>query len=78
MLDNQANNLETVPIITSDVLIGILKQNIREYGNDNRPLRDDEVDGTTNTLCLTKAVIDAFSQSNVIDLVKHNLFARLS
>lgn len=78
LLDNRANNLETVSPITSQDLIDIIKQNIKEYGNEDRPLRDDEVDGTTTTLCLTKAVIDAFSQSNVIELVKQNLFARLS
>lgn len=76
--DNEANNLEIVPAISTEDLITIIKKNITEYGNEGRPLRDDEVDGTTTTLCLTKAVIDAFSQNDVIDLVKQNLFARLS
>ncbi|KAG6465479.1 HSPB1-associated protein 1 [Manduca sexta] len=78
LLENQANNLEVAATITTDELINLIKQNLREYANMDRPLQDEEVDGATTTLCLTKAVIDAFSESNVIDLVKQNLFARLS
>ncbi|KOB77200.1 putative reserved [Operophtera brumata] len=77
LLDDRTNNLETASPITSQDLVNIIKENIKEYSNVDRPLRDDEVDGSA-TLCLTKALIDSFSQSNVIDLVKQNLFARLS
>ncbi|XP_028178352.1 HSPB1-associated protein 1 homolog [Ostrinia furnacalis] len=78
LLENEANNLEVVPNISSEDLINLVKRNLREYANCNRSLDEDEVDGSTTSLCLTKAVIDAFSQGNVIELVKQNLFTRLS
>ncbi|XP_059053192.1 HSPB1-associated protein 1 isoform X2 [Achroia grisella] len=78
LLDEPTNNLELAPSITSADLTKLLKDNLAKYVNTNRSFDEDEVDGTTNNLCLTKAVIDAFSQSNVIDLVKQNLLARLS
>lgn len=77
-MENEANNLEVVPSISNDDLVSLIKRNIREYTNTNRSLDEDEVDGTTTSLCLTKAVIDAFSQGNVIELVKQNLYTRLS
>lgn len=76
MLENKANNLETASSITSEDLINILQDNIKQYTKTGRT--DEEVDGVTTNLCLTKALLDAFSQSNVIDLVKQNLLARLS
>ncbi|XP_022818025.1 HSPB1-associated protein 1 homolog [Spodoptera litura] len=78
LLENKANNLEIPSSISSEELIKIIKQNLLEYANRDRPLCDDEIDGSTTALCLTKAVIDSYSQANVIDLVKQNLFARLS
>lgn len=78
VLENKANNLEIPPSISSEELVKIIKQNLLEYANRDRPLCDDEIDGSTTALCLTKAVIDSYSQANVIDLVKQNLFARLS
>ncbi|CAH0690086.1 unnamed protein product [Spodoptera exigua] len=78
LLENKSNNLEIPSSINSEELIKIIKQNLLEYANRDRPLCDDEIDGSTTALCLTKAVIDAYSQANVIDLVKQNLFARLS
>lgn len=78
VLENKANNLEIPPSISSEELVKIIKQNLSEYANRDRPLCDDEIDGSTTALCLTKAVIDSYSQANVIDLVKQNLFARLS
>lgn len=78
LLENKANKLEIPSNITSEELINLLKQNLLEYANKDRPLCDDEIDGSTTALCLTKAVIDAYSEANVIDLVKQNLFARLT
>lgn len=78
LLDNHKNNLEIVPAITNNDLIEIIKDNLKEYAGDDRAHDEDEVEGATSSLCLTKAVIDAFSQSNVIDLVKQNLFVKLS
>lgn len=78
LLENKANNMECASSITSEDLINILKDNIKEYTKAGRAFEEDDVDGVTTNLCLTKAVIDAFSQSNVIDLVKQNLLARLS
>ncbi|KAM3962508.1 HSPB1 associated protein 1 [Aphomia sociella] len=78
LLDEPTNNLELAPNITSAELVILLKENIKKYANANRSFNEDEIDGITTSLCLTKAVIDAFSQSNVIDLVKQNLLSRLS
>jgi hypothetical protein len=78
VLKNEANNLVPVPSITSEVLINIIKQNIKDFANTSTALDEDEVDGSTTSLCLTKAVIDAFSQNNVIEQVKQNLFTQLS
>lgn len=72
-----ANKFETVPTISNSDLIDVIKGNLKEFASDV-PSDEDEVEGVTSSLCLTKAVIDAFSQSNVIDLVKHNLVAKLS
>lgn len=77
LLDKHQNNLEVVPAITNNDLIEIIKDNLKEYAGDDRAHDEDEVEGATSSLCLTKAVIDAFSQSNVIDLVKQNLFVKL-
>lgn len=78
LLENEANNLEIVPNISSEDLVSLVRQNLKEYAKSNGSLEDDEVDGSTASLCLTKAVIDAFSQGNVIELVKQNLLTRLS
>ncbi|XP_047033883.1 HSPB1-associated protein 1 homolog [Helicoverpa zea] len=78
LLENKANNLEIPTNITSEELVKLIKQNLSEYTNKDRPLCDDEIDGSTTALCLTKAIIDSYSDANVIDLVKQNLFARLS
>ncbi|XP_072929994.1 HSPB1-associated protein 1 [Epargyreus clarus] len=78
LLDNPQNNLETVPIISNEKLIELLKANLTEFVNTNKSVDEDDVDSAPGSLCLTKAVIDAFSQSNVIDLVKQNLFTRLT
>ncbi|CAH0594157.1 unnamed protein product [Chrysodeixis includens] len=78
LLENKANNLEKVPKISTEELIKLVKQNVDTFVNRDRPLCDDEIDGSTSPLCLTKAVINAYSESNVIDLVKQNLLARLS
>lgn len=78
LLENKANNLEEVPTVTSEELVKLVKRNVDEFVNKDRPLCDEEIDGSTSPLCLTKAVINAYSDSNVIDLVKQNLFARLS
>lgn len=78
LVENPENKLEIASNISSADLIDILKDNLNKYANTERALDDDELDGATSSLCLTKAVIDAFSQNNVIDLVKHNLLASLS
>ncbi|XP_049877468.1 HSPB1-associated protein 1 [Pectinophora gossypiella] len=78
LLENELNHLEMAQNITSEDLINILKGNIRVYANSEEAPDDEETDGATSSMCLTKAVIDSFSQSNVIELVKQNLFARLS
>lgn len=78
LLENDTNNLEVAPSITNEDLIKLLKENIREFVNTDNHSDDEEVDGFTSNLCLTKAVIDAFSEPNVIELVKENLFARLN
>ena len=78
LIENKANNLEIPSSMTSEELVKLIKQNLTEYADKDRPLCDDEIDGSTATLCLTKAVIDAYSEANVIDLVKQNLFVRLS
>ncbi|XP_038206620.1 HSPB1-associated protein 1 [Zerene cesonia] len=78
LVGNPGNNMEIAPSITSADLMNVLKDNLSKYANTERALDDDELDGATSSLCLTKAVIDAFSQNDVIDLVKHNLLARLS
>ncbi|XP_004921852.1 HSPB1-associated protein 1 [Bombyx mori] len=78
LIQNECNKLEVPPPITGEQLVDMIRQNLREYVNFERPLHDDEIDGSTSSLCLTKALIDAFTQSNVIDIVKENLFARLS
>lgn len=78
LLDNKENNLEVASVISSGELIDLINGNLKEFVNMDRPLQDEEVDGATTTLCLTKAVIDSISQSDVIDLVKQKLLARLS
>ncbi|KAJ0173719.1 hypothetical protein K1T71_010868 [Dendrolimus kikuchii] len=77
LLDNKENNLETAPPITSGELVNFIKKNINEFIKGDRPLDDEELDGATTSLCLTKALIDAFSQNNAIEVVKQNLLARL-
>ncbi|CAH0728431.1 unnamed protein product, partial [Brenthis ino] len=72
-----ANKFEIVPNISNSDLIDIIKGNLKEFAS-NASHDEDEVDGGTSGLYLTKALIDAFSQGNVIDLVKHNLVAKLS
>ncbi|CAG9565348.1 unnamed protein product [Danaus chrysippus] len=74
---NKLSNLEVVPAISSSDLIELIKSNIKEFVVKERTPDEDETEGATSSLCLTKAVIDAFSQSNVIDMVKQNLFAKL-
>lgn len=78
LLEDKSNNLENAPIITGDQLVQLIKQNLREYANKDRPLCDEEIDGSTKGLCLTKAIIDSFSEANVVDMVKQNLLARMS
>lgn len=78
LIEDKSNNLETVRQITAEELLKFIKQNLEEYTNKDRPLCDDEIDGATTGLCLTKAVIDAYSDASVIDMVKQNLLARLS
>lgn len=78
LLENDAINLEVAPSITNEDLIKLLKENIREFVHTDNLSDDEDVDGLTSNLCLTKAVIDAFSEPNVIELVKQNLFARLN
>ncbi|CAF4910500.1 unnamed protein product [Pieris macdunnoughi] len=78
LVENPENKLEIASTISNTELINMLKGNLKKYANTERVLDDDEIDGATSSLCLTKAVIDAFSQNNVIDLVKHNLLASLS
>ncbi|XP_026760645.1 HSPB1-associated protein 1 [Galleria mellonella] len=78
LLDEPTNKLEIAPSIASTDLINILKENLTKYANTDRSHDEDEVDASSTGLGLTKAVIDAFSQSNVIDLVKQNLYNRLS
>ncbi|XP_045527263.1 HSPB1-associated protein 1 isoform X2 [Pieris brassicae] len=78
LVENPENKLEIALNISNTELITMLKENLKKYANTERVLDDDELDGATSSLCLTKAVIDAFSQNNVIDLVKHNLLASLS
>ncbi|CAH0400420.1 unnamed protein product [Chilo suppressalis] len=78
LLEDKMNNMEVVQSISSVDLVNVIKQNLKEYANTDAPLDEDDVDGSTSTLCLTKAVIDAFSQNNVIELVKQNLFTKLS
>lgn len=77
LLDNKENNLETVPPITSAELINFINKNISDFVKGDRPLDDEELDGATTSLCLTKALIDALSQNNAIEVVKQNLLARL-
>ncbi|XP_046971463.1 HSPB1-associated protein 1 [Vanessa cardui] len=77
LLENHTNSIQIVPTITSSDIIEIIKGNLKEYTADDKAHDEDEVEGATSSLCLTKAVIDAFSQSNVIDLVKQNLFVKL-
>ncbi|XP_045776647.1 HSPB1-associated protein 1 isoform X1 [Maniola jurtina] len=76
LLDNHKNKLEIVPTIASSDIVDLIKGNIREFVN-NKVQDEDEVEAGTSSLCLTKAVIDSFSQTDVINLVKQNLFARL-
>ncbi|XP_047537227.1 HSPB1-associated protein 1 [Vanessa atalanta] len=77
LLENHTNNIQIVPTITNSDIIEIIKGNLKEYIAEDKAHDEDEVEGATSSLCLTKAVIDAFSQSNVIDLVKQNLFVKL-
>lgn len=78
VVDDPENKLEFATDISSTDLINMLKENLKKYVNTDRVRDDEELDGATSSLCLTKAVIDAFSQNNVIDLVKHNLLASIS
>ncbi|XP_053613799.1 HSPB1-associated protein 1 isoform X1 [Plodia interpunctella] len=78
ILENSANKLEVPQSISTVDLINLINDNIKKYANTNKSFDEDEVDGATANLCLTKAVIDAFSQSNVIELVKQNMLSRLS
>lgn len=78
LLENDTNNLLVAPSITNEDLIKLLKENIKEFTNTDNLSDEDDVDNVTSSLCLTKAVIDAFSESNVIELVRQNLFARLN
>ncbi|XP_041969130.1 HSPB1-associated protein 1 [Aricia agestis] len=75
ILDDKNNSIEYVPKISNFDLIRLLENNVKEYTSDIGTT--DEADGVTSSLCLTKALIDSFSQSNVIDIVKQNLFSRL-
>ncbi|KAI5643139.1 cupin-like domain-containing protein [Phthorimaea operculella] len=77
LVENDANNLELAQSITSEDLINIIKGNLRVYSTA-QVVDEDEFDGITSRLDLTKALIDAFSQNNVIELVKQNLLARMS
>ncbi|CAB3248931.1 unnamed protein product [Arctia plantaginis] len=78
LIDDKSNNLENAALITAEELVKLIKQNLKDYVNRDRPLCDDEIDGSTTGLCLTKAVIDAYSEANVINMVKQNLLARLN
>lgn len=78
LLENKENNLEVAVNINSNQLIDLLKQNLKEFAHEGRTLEEDEVEGSIDKLCLTKSVINAFCQSNVIDVVKQNLFERLN
>ncbi|XP_063539487.1 HSPB1-associated protein 1 homolog [Cydia strobilella] len=69
-------NLEVPPTVSAEELINLLKRNVRDFANTGVSFDEDEIDGT-RSLCLTKAIIDAFSDNNVIELVKQNLFSRL-
>lgn len=78
LIEDKSNNLENAALITAEELVKLIKQNLKDYVNRDRPLCDDEIDGSTTGLCLTKAVIDAYSEANVINMVKQNLLARLN
>ncbi|VVC88718.1 unnamed protein product [Leptidea sinapis] len=77
VLEDPENNIQYVPNVTSDDLVKVVKTNLTKYANVDRLPDDDEVEGSSS-LCLTKAVIDAFCQADVIELVKQNLLAKLS
>ncbi|XP_013139235.1 PREDICTED: HSPB1-associated protein 1 [Papilio polytes] len=77
LLDNKENKLELATMLNTNDLIDLLKDNIKMFVNDGKQIDDDEIEGATDKLHLTKAVIDAFCQSNVIELVKQNLCERL-
>lgn len=72
------NGLQVVPPVNNDGIINILQKNIETYINRDRVLTEDEVDGSSSKLCFTKALINSFCEPNVINIVKENLFARLS
>ncbi|CAH2254557.1 jg22407 [Pararge aegeria aegeria] len=76
LVEKHDTKLKIVPSLNSSDLIDLIKGNIKEFV-DNKIPDEDEVEAGSSSLCLTKAVIDSFSQSNVIDLVKQNLFAKL-
>ncbi|XP_037963468.2 HSPB1-associated protein 1 [Plutella xylostella] len=78
LLENTANKMELAQPITSEGIIGLIQENLKRYANVERVLGDDEVDGSTASLCLTKALIDAYSDENVVEQVKRNLLAKLS
>ncbi|OWR53808.1 putative reserved [Danaus plexippus plexippus] len=74
---NKLSYLQVVPAVSSSDLIELIRSNIKEFVVKEKTPDEDETEGATSSLCLTKAVIDAFSQSNVVDMVKQNLFAKL-
>lgn len=70
------NTIEEVPQISKDELINLIKSNLDKYTNKSS-LDAVDLDGGSESLCLTKALINAFSENNVIELVKQNLLATL-
>lgn len=77
LLDNKENNIETVPFISGHEIVELISKNINDFISDDETLSDGDLDGATTSLCLTKALIDAFCENNAIDIVKQNLFMRL-
>lgn len=77
LIDNTANRLELARPIDNDDIIRFLEGNLKEYASVEEA-SDDAVDCDSSTACLTKALINSFSDTNVIEQVKQNLLSRIT
>lgn len=77
ILNDTSNRIELVPSITNDELIQMLKSNLSKYANIKNLYELNELEEGTRSLHLSKALIDAFCDPKIIELVKLKLLENL-